>query len=202
MHGHLNINLSRCTATWTSNSTYWCTLVQPSLQWTSNKYHIFWVCVCILAVVSRHSIRNRRIMLPSVPNLALPIFSFPHYLINGATFAKKLLNPKCVFWFSLQLFFLKHFSFYKEFSAIFSYTYLRLHIKCPLFLSDFIDTLNLYRLIFEKKIYSIIKLHENQSCVSRVLPRGRTNGHWRSYNCRFSANFCERAWKRVTNINN
>jgi hypothetical protein len=28
---------------------------------------------------------------------------FPHYLINGTIFGKKLLNVKCVFWFSLQL---------------------------------------------------------------------------------------------------
>jgi len=29
--------------------------------------------------------------------------TFPHYLINGTTFGKKLLNTKCVFWFSPQL---------------------------------------------------------------------------------------------------
>jgi hypothetical protein len=28
---------------------------------------------------------------------------FPHYLINGTIFGKKLLNIKCVFWFSVQL---------------------------------------------------------------------------------------------------
>jgi hypothetical protein len=28
---------------------------------------------------------------------------FPHYLINGAIFGKKLLNIKCVFWFCLQI---------------------------------------------------------------------------------------------------
>ena len=28
---------------------------------------------------------------------------FPHYLINGTIFGKKLLNIKCVFWFSLQI---------------------------------------------------------------------------------------------------
>ena len=28
---------------------------------------------------------------------------FPHYLINGEILGKKLLNIKCVFWFSLQL---------------------------------------------------------------------------------------------------
>jgi len=28
---------------------------------------------------------------------------FPHYPINGMIFGKKLLNTKCVFWFSLQV---------------------------------------------------------------------------------------------------
>jgi hypothetical protein len=28
---------------------------------------------------------------------------FPHYLINGTIFGKKLLNIKCLYWFSLQL---------------------------------------------------------------------------------------------------
>jgi hypothetical protein len=28
---------------------------------------------------------------------------FPHYLINDTIFEKTLLNPKCVFWFSVQL---------------------------------------------------------------------------------------------------
>ena len=31
-----------------------------------------------------------------------PIYIFPHYLINGTIFGKKLRNTKCVFWFSLQ----------------------------------------------------------------------------------------------------
>jgi hypothetical protein len=30
---------------------------------------------------------------------------FPHYLINSRIFGRKLLNTKCVFWFSLQLLF-------------------------------------------------------------------------------------------------
>jgi len=32
---------------------------------------------------------------------------FPHYLINGTIFGKKVLNMKSVFWFSLQLLFEK-----------------------------------------------------------------------------------------------
>ena len=42
---------------------------------------------------------------------------FPYYLINGKIFENKLLNIKCVFWFSLQLY-LKHFSLEEDLSEI------------------------------------------------------------------------------------
>ena len=33
-----------------------------------------------------------------------PLYNiFPHFLINGAIFEKKLVNTKCVFWFYIQL---------------------------------------------------------------------------------------------------
>jgi len=38
-------------------------------------------------------------------------YIFPHYLINGKIFGKKLLNIKCVLWFSSKLC-LKRFSVY------------------------------------------------------------------------------------------
>jgi hypothetical protein len=46
---------------------------------------------------------------------------FPHYFINGMIF-ENLLNIKCVFWFSLQIY-LKYFSFYEEMSMMWSYVY-------------------------------------------------------------------------------
>jgi hypothetical protein len=62
-----------------------------------------------------------------------------HCLKNGAIFGKKLLLIECVFWFSLQRL-SKHFSFYEEFSEFSSKMWKRLHVKCPLFLSDFNET--------------------------------------------------------------
>jgi len=42
----------------------------------------------------------RHIVVCALPHSTL---FFPHYLINGTIFGKGLLNPKCVFWFSVQL---------------------------------------------------------------------------------------------------
>jgi hypothetical protein len=63
-----------------------------------------------------------------------------------------------------------------------------LHVKCPLFLSDFNATC-IFTKIFEE--YSNIKLHKNLSSGSRGVPCGRTDRHDEG-NCR-SSQFCERA---------
>ena len=72
--------------------------VQPSLKWKSNKYYM-WVCVCSLRypACSAHA---------AYCNLwpARMYNIFPH-LINGNIFGGGILNMKCVFWCSLQLFF-------------------------------------------------------------------------------------------------
>jgi hypothetical protein len=44
------------------------------MQWKSNKYYIFWVCVCILTLVIQHAMRMRSIILSSVACPALPCF--------------------------------------------------------------------------------------------------------------------------------
>jgi hypothetical protein len=55
-------------------------------------------CVSVTSV-TQHAKRMRRIILSSVACPAVHIF--PHYPINCTIFGKKLLNMKCVFWFSL-----------------------------------------------------------------------------------------------------
>jgi len=59
------------------------------------------VCVCVCVWRSLSSMQSACTVLSSMACLALHIF--PHYHINGTVFGKKLLNIKCVFWFSLQL---------------------------------------------------------------------------------------------------
>ena len=62
-----------------------------------DKYYIFWVCVCKITypACKAHApyCHLRPVWLYHI---------FPHYLINGKIFLK-LLNIKCVLWFSLQV---------------------------------------------------------------------------------------------------
>jgi len=60
-------------------------------------YYIFCALVCSL----RYPACNAH--APYCHPCPAPLYNiFPHYLINGTIFVKKLLNTKCVFWFSLQ----------------------------------------------------------------------------------------------------
>jgi hypothetical protein len=72
--------------------------VERLLQWRSNKYYIFWVCVCSVS----YSACNAHAPYCHLWPVRL-YYIFPHFLINGTIFGKKLPNTKCVFWFSLQL---------------------------------------------------------------------------------------------------
>ena len=61
-------------------------------------------CACVyvqVALLFQHATRMRHIVMYLWPVRLLHIFR--HYLINGTVFGKKLLNIKCVFWFSLHL---------------------------------------------------------------------------------------------------
>jgi len=72
--------------------------MQPLLQWKSNKYYMLWVSVCRLSSPACNARAPYCNLRPaSLYNI------FPHYLINGTILVQKLLNTKCVFWFSLQL---------------------------------------------------------------------------------------------------
>ena len=70
---------------WQQNRQWTLTVIL--LQWKSNKYYLFWVCVCSLSYpwscVLSHNI-------------------FAPYLIKS-TILEKLLNKICMFWFSVQL---------------------------------------------------------------------------------------------------
>jgi hypothetical protein len=60
------------------------------------------VCVCSLSYPGRKAHAPYYIVICGLSGSTM---FFPHYLINGAIFGKKLLNIKCVFWFSVQLLF-------------------------------------------------------------------------------------------------
>ena len=72
------------------------------LKYCSNgkviRFYIFWVCVCVCSL-GYPACKVQAPYCYLCPNLNI----FPLYLIHGRIFEKKLLNLKCVFWYSLQL---------------------------------------------------------------------------------------------------
>jgi hypothetical protein len=78
---------------------HWGVFVQPFLHWKRNEYYILWVCICSF----RYSPCN--VHAPYCLLWSTPLYNiFPHYIIRGTNFeGEKMLNVKCVFWFSLQL---------------------------------------------------------------------------------------------------
>jgi len=143
--------------------------VQPLLQWNRNarKCYIFWVCVCSLS----HPACNAH--APYYHLLSTRICNIlPHCLINGTILEKKkLLNIKCVYWFSLQnirnIFYSK-----KNWAEYDKKMYSGLLVKYPLSF-QILMKLDLSLQIFEK--YSSFRFHENLSSGSQGVHCGQTD---------------------------
>ena len=104
------------------------------MQWKSNKYFIFWVCVCSLRYPTCKAHAPCRYLWP-----VLLYNIFPHYLIKGAIFRKKLLKIKCAFCISLHLLSEK-FLIIRRSERDMIKIYIGFHVNLPLFLSDFKET--------------------------------------------------------------
>jgi hypothetical protein len=124
--------------------------------------------VSVVSVI-QHAKRMRRIILPSVACLAVPYF----YTLSHKRhdFWKKLLNIKCVFWFSVQLL-SETFLILRRIQRDIIINIHRSLRKVPLLLSDFNETWVFSR---HSKKSSNIKFNENPSSGSRVVPCGRTD---------------------------
>jgi hypothetical protein len=141
------------------------------LQWKSNKYYISWVCVCV-ALVIHNAMRMRHIIICGLPRCTI-FFKLSHKRHDFRK--KKLLSTKYVFWCPVQLC-LKHILLYEEMSEIWSKMYNGLHVKFPLFLSDFNDTW-IFLTVFRKMLKH--KTSWWKSYRSRVVCKqmdGRTDG--------------------------
>jgi len=102
---------------------------------------------------------------------------FPHYLINGVISWKKLLNIKCVFWFSLQILSETFLSLRRVQRHI--VTNLQIFMQSTCFYGQIAKKIDFSRQIFEKMFN--MKFHEYLSTGRRVIPCGRTEGRtWRS----------------------
>jgi len=134
------------------------------------------VCVCVrarvcVAVGIQHAMRMCRIIYHL---WSAPLYSiFPNYLINGTIFGKKLLNRKCVFWFSRQLL-SETFLILRRTEWDVIKMYIRVLVKYTSFVFEFNETL-IFSSDFRK--YSNIKFHENLFIGSRVVPCGWTEAN-------------------------
>jgi len=142
----------------------------PLLQWKSNNYYIFWVCIFSLG--TQHVMRMRGIILSSV---TCPLYHiFPHYLLNDTIFDKKeILNTKCVYWFPLQIL---------SETFLFLRTTERDTIKHAYQSSCKVPTRHTWEIFVKRKLSwqisekcTNIKFHENPPSGSRAVQCGRTD---------------------------
>jgi len=73
--------------------------IQSLLQWKSGKYYIFWMCICSLIYPEWNAHAPYCHLWPARFYKGFPTLSHKRYDFRK----KKLLNTKCVFWFSVQL---------------------------------------------------------------------------------------------------
>ena len=147
-------------------TSHWGAFTKPLLQWERNKYYIFmcvrasmrvswgaWVYACARAPVAllvQHATRLFYIVCHLWPLWLHHIFR--HYLI------KNVLTIKCVFWFSLRL--SKTFLIIRIIQRDIVINVNSLHVKYPLFLSDFNATWMLSTDSRKKaQISHLIKIH-------------------------------------------
>jgi len=130
------------------------------------------VSACLLTYVSR--MRGAWALPSSVAWQILIYFStfFPHFVINGMVFEKKLLSTKCVFWFSLHLLSGKFLTLRRTLRGSIK-MYIVFLVKCPLFLSDFNETW-----ILSADFRKVLKyqISRKSASGSRVIALGRTDG--------------------------
>jgi hypothetical protein len=138
----------------------WGAVAKQLLPWKSTKYYLLGcVCVCVCVCSCGYtgaglclracSLHNPACNAPSYCHL-WPLWLHQilrHYLINGTIFGKKLWNTKCVFWLSTQLLF-KTFLVLRRIQRGMSK---RLHVKYPLFLSNFNETC-IFSTYFRRKL--------------------------------------------------
>jgi hypothetical protein len=154
--------------------------LQPLLQWKIIKCYLEWVseweregvCVCSLSYPACYVHAPYCHLWPAGSRVFIP-----YYFINGTIFGKrKLLKTKCMFWFSPQLLSETVFILRTERDMIIN-VYWSV-CKVPDVLVRVKWNLNFATIFF--KILNI-KLHEDLSNGSRVVPCGRTDGRtWRS----------------------
>ena len=159
--------------------------LQPLLRWKSSKHYIFWACVCSIRYAACNAHAPYCHLWPArLYNI------FPHYLINGTIFGKKITELKmCVLiFYKTYVWNISHsnkkWAIYDKKNLQWSSCYVHA-ILVPVFR---FHTTGIFSTDFLKK-NSNIKFHENPSSESRVVPYWQT-GKYDEANIRFSQ-FCE-----------
>jgi hypothetical protein len=136
--------------------------VQPLLPWESNKYYILWVCVCSFWYPAWNAHALCCHLWPAgLYNI------LPHYLINGMIFEKKkLLTSKRVFCFPLKLSSETFFILRRTERDMIKKIYAGLHVKYPLFLSDFNETWIFQKLLKYRLLWFYVQ--REPSCSMRT----------------------------------
>ena len=121
--------------------------MQPLLLCKSNEYYVFWVCVCSLVI--KHAMSMRHIVICGLPHTTI----FFHIISQTTRFLeKKLLNTECEFWFSIQLLSVTFLNLRNFEQDIIINMCIGLHVKYPLFLSDYNESW-----IFSTDFWKIMK---------------------------------------------
>ena len=117
----------------------------------SSKYYIFRECVFVTLGI-QHAMRMRHIVICSFSRSTI----FFHIISYKA---KKIIECKMFVLISLQIL-PETFSFSEQLNEVRLIMHIGLHVKCPLFLSDFNETCN-FAIVYRKT--HNIKFHENPS---------------------------------------
>ena len=159
--------------------------MQPLLQWKSNEYYTTWVCVCSRRYPTCNAHAPYCYLWPA------PLYNiFPHYLIKGTIFEKKVIEQKlCVLSFSAtfvwNVFYSKKNSVIYDQKCVLVFMWSTVNF-CPMLMeSNFLD-----------RFWKILKYQISWKSVqwgpsSSMLTDGRTERHDEA-NSRFSG-FCERS---------
>jgi len=154
------------------------------MQWKSNKYYIFWVCALALGI--QHERRRRHIVTCGLPRPAV----FFHIISYRYDFRriKFTEHEKCVLIFSTNLF--ETFLIQRITELDMIKMCIGLHVKYPLFLSEFKDTW-----IFSTDFRKIIKYQLSWKPVqwNRVVLWGMIQSDRQDEASSRFSQFCERS---------
>jgi hypothetical protein len=123
-----------------------------------------------VALLIQHAARMRHVVT-SVVATRSPLY-FSTLSNKRCDLRERIIAHEMCFDF-LYKFYIKHFSFKDKFNEIWSRMSKRLHIKYPLFLSNFSETWAFLGRFFKKS--SSIKFYKTSSSGNRVVPCGQTD---------------------------